>query len=476
MSDTGRTAFGDSPPEDGVLRCAEQVTTPEPVDSSATFGDHADIVNIAVVGPRGVGKTTLIQSFIVCCRRCSPPITDFPLSAQQVTCFCASHFKQKNKPLGTPDVPLSGDSPGATRLFRCRTEVSGTTYTLNLVDCSSLVEAARLFDLSNVDAFVVCLSDDCAAESVTFAQGFDVRRHTARTDAVIVAAHLKSDLYSNSGGSSAAAHDAVDRAAGMCVERGAYVDSATAHDARSPRGLFARALGRILARRRPPPQPVGAAASAACATEYTFKVVVIGEVGAGKTALVKRLAHGAAPSCYKPTVGVDFDVVEYRVDARTTARVQLWDVSGQARFGAMTGLYYAQCAGALAVCDQARAATFFALDPWLDSFRAACVADVPVVLAANKSDLRPAVPAAELRRFGAQNRLAGCVDTCALTGRGCRDALRLLVDAMVAHARARGIQGTPVASSEKSSTDASRGQQKQKQQSEGPVLFTSWRF
>ena len=66
MSDGGRTAFGDGAPEDGVVRCTEQVATPEPMDSAAVFGDHADIINIAVVGPSGVGKTALIQSFIVC--------------------------------------------------------------------------------------------------------------------------------------------------------------------------------------------------------------------------------------------------------------------------------------------------------------------------------------------------------------------------------------------------------------------------
>lgn len=66
MSDGGRTAFGDGTLEDGVVRCTEQVATPEPVDGGAVFGEHGDIINIAVVGPSGVGKTTLIQSFIVC--------------------------------------------------------------------------------------------------------------------------------------------------------------------------------------------------------------------------------------------------------------------------------------------------------------------------------------------------------------------------------------------------------------------------
>ena len=385
-------------------------------------------------------------------------------------------------------APHSAAASGATQLCRCRTEVGGTTYTLNIIDCSSLAEAARLFNLSNVDAFVVCLSDDRAAESVAFAQRFDAREHAASADTVVVAAHLKSDRDGARGAATAPA--AVDRAARACVVHGAYVAHCTARDVASPRRLFAQTLGCVFAARRPCPAacttpsplapsprlevaPTLVVDAPACTTEYTFKVVVIGEVGTGKTALVKRLVHGAAPAAYRPTVGVDFDVTEYRVDAWTTARVQLWDVSGQERFGSMTSLYYRQCMGALVVCDQARAATFFALEPWLDSFRAACRADVPAVMAANKCDLRAAVPAAELERFSAQNRLAGCVDTCALTGRGCSDALRLLVTAMVAYARTHGIEGTrtPIAR-----PAAPVAKPRQQQSAEGPVLFTSWRF
>lgn len=345
--------------------------------------------------------------------------------------------------------------------------MGGTTYTLNIIDCASLAEAARLFDLSNVDAYVVCLSDDCAAASVAFAERFDAREHTAGAGAVVMAARLKGDRGRGAAG------DALDRAARACVVRGAVVAPCTACDVASPRRLFAQTLRCVFARRQGPACAPAPARAPACTTAYTFKVVVIGEAATGKTALVRRLAHGAAPAFYRPTVGVDFDVAEHRVDAWTTARVQLWDVSGQERFGTMTSLYYRQCVGALVVCDQARAATFFALEPWLDSFRAACRADVPAVLAANKSDLRPAVPADALARFAAQNRLAGCVPTCARTGRGCADALRLLVAAMVDYARTHGIEGTRTPIHPAAPRPRARSPP---QHADGPVLFTSWRL
>ena len=90
MSDGGRTAFGGSAAEEeeeeeeGGVRCTERVATPEPVDSGAASGEHADIINIAVVGPSGVGKTTLIQSFIVCCHLFPTASTSPPRSREQL--------------------------------------------------------------------------------------------------------------------------------------------------------------------------------------------------------------------------------------------------------------------------------------------------------------------------------------------------------------------------------------------------------
>jgi small GTP-binding protein len=113
--------------------------------------------------------------------------------------------------------------------------------------------------------------------------------------------------------------------------------------------------------------------------EYLYKILVVGDIGVGKTSLIKRYVHNIFSMHYKATIGVDFALKVIQWDNQTVVRLQLWcasplwgqcaspcdrDIAGQERFGNMTRVYYKEAVGAFVVFDVTRVGTFEAVAKW----------------------------------------------------------------------------------------------------------------
>ncbi|KAF4528827.1 hypothetical protein B566_EDAN015027 [Ephemera danica] len=124
--------------------------------------------------------------------------------------------------------------------------------------------------------------------------------------------------------------------------------------------------------------------------EHLYKILVIGELGTGKTSIIKRYVHQFFSQHYRATIGVDFALKVLNWDQNTVIRLQLWDIAGQERFGNMTRVYYKEALGAFIVFDVTRTATFDAVLKWksdLDSkVQLPDGSPIPCVLLANKCD------------------------------------------------------------------------------------------
>ena len=104
--------------------------------------------------------------------------------------------------------------------------------------------------------------------------------------------------------------------------------------------------------------------------EYLYKAMILGDIGTGKTAWLKRIVHNFFTERYKSTVGVDFALYVKTMDNGDFHRIQLWDIAGQERFGNMMGVYCKEASVYFFVCDITRESTINAISKWLEIFKA----------------------------------------------------------------------------------------------------------
>ncbi|XP_049817786.1 ras-related protein Rab-32 isoform X2 [Aethina tumida] len=124
--------------------------------------------------------------------------------------------------------------------------------------------------------------------------------------------------------------------------------------------------------------------------DHLYKILVIGDLGTGKTSIIKRYVHKFFTQNYRATIGVDFALKVITWDENTLVRLQLWDIAGQERYGNMTRVYYKEAVGAFIVFDVTRKNTLDSVANWKSDLDAKVQlpdgSPIPCVLLANKCD------------------------------------------------------------------------------------------
>ncbi|CAL0321224.1 unnamed protein product [Lupinus luteus] len=92
-------------------------------------------------------------------------------------------------------------------------------------------------------------------------------------------------------------------------------------------------------------------------SDYSFKVLLVGDSGVGKSSLLFSFISEAVPDSLSPTIGVDFKVKLYTVGGKGV-KLTIWDTAGQERFGTIVSSYYRGAHGIVMVYDVSRRNTF----------------------------------------------------------------------------------------------------------------------
>ncbi|XP_069468462.1 ras-related protein Rab-38-like [Ambystoma mexicanum] len=174
--------------------------------------------------------------------------------------------------------------------------------------------------------------------------------------------------------------------------------------------------------------------------EHLCKVLVVGDLGVGKTSIIQRYVHKVYSQHYRATIGVDFALKVLKWDQETVVRLQLWDIAGQERFGNMTRLYYREAVGAFIVFDVTRASTFEAVPRWKEDMDAKVSLQsgkpIPIILLANKCDQLPEGLGTDLPRldhFCRDNGFSGWFETSAKENLNIEEAVGCLIKNMIAN-------------------------------------------
>ncbi|XP_042405255.1 ras-related protein Rab5A-like [Zingiber officinale] len=136
------------------------------------------------------------------------------------------------------------------------------------------------------------------------------------------------------------------------------------------------------------------------------KLVLLGDVGTGKSSLVLRFVKGQFVEFQESTIGAAFFSQTLAVNDETV-KFEIWDTAGQERYHSLAPMYYRGAAAAVIVYDMTNVATFARAKKWVQELQAQGSANTIMALAGNKADLLESrqVSAEEAQSYAQENGL-----------------------------------------------------------------------
>merc|ERR1712025_693175 len=123
----------------------------------------------------------------------------------------------------------------------------------------------------------------------------------------------------------------------------------------------------------------------------TFKLVLVGDGGMGKTTFVKRHLTGVFEKKYVATLGVEVHPLVFHTN-RGPIKYNVWDTAGQEKFGGLRDGYYIQAQCAIIMFDVTSRITYQRVPNGHPALERVCNDPagrrIPIVLVGNKVDVK----------------------------------------------------------------------------------------
>ena len=119
--------------------------------------------------------------------------------------------------------------------------------------------------------------------------------------------------------------------------------------------------------------------------DLNFKIIVIGNVGVGKSCLLLKATKGIFLEEYISTIGFEFYCFNVKVDDKII-KLQIWDTCGQEAYRSLIKNFYRNASLAIIVYSVEDSQSFFDIDIWLKQIKTYGTSSCKIFLIGNKID------------------------------------------------------------------------------------------
>ncbi len=118
-----------------------------------------------------------------------------------------------------------------------------------------------------------------------------------------------------------------------------------------------------------------------------LKIILLGEIGVGKTSIINRYVNNKFNTFSQPTIGADIKTKKVELDQNLAVELLINDTTNEEKLGKFTKNYYLDAHGAIIVFDLTNNESFQKVKYWLGELDSNAPRDIIICILGNKVDL-----------------------------------------------------------------------------------------
>lgn len=151
--------------------------------------------------------------------------------------------------------------------------------------------------------------------------------------------------------------------------------------------------------------------------DLSFKIIIIGDSGVGKSSLTLRATKNQFQEYYNATVGFEFFSLNLKME-ESIIKLQMWDTCGQEIYRSLISSFYKNSSLAMIMYSIDNEESFRHLDYWIKEIKNNSSPNIKIILIGNKVDLedKRVISKEEADNFARENGIDEVYETSAKTG------------------------------------------------------------